>query len=58
MDRFEMKGVSNFYGNLIVKEVDGECFCGIEDYDRFNEEEIPNRLYDELLNHYKTSTEE
>jgi len=41
--------ISNFYGALYVKEENGKCYCGIENYDPTVWEEIPRSLYDELL---------
>jgi len=55
MKEFEMKDVGNYYGGLIVKEVDGKYFWAIENYDGDYFEEIPKALFDELLKHYEAS---
>ena len=41
--------ISNYYGGLSAKEVDGKFYWSIENYDGEDWEEIPESLYRELL---------
>lgn len=41
--------ISNFYGQLEVKEFRGKYYWGIEDWDDTVYEEIPKELYSELI---------
>lgn len=46
-------GIGNYYGGLSVKEVGGEYFWSIENWDGHEWEKIPESLYKELLNFQK-----
>ncbi len=49
MDRAIGK-IGNHHGQLVVKEHDGKCFCGVENYGGFTDwQEIPKSLFDELV---------
>lgn len=41
--------IGNYYGGLSVKEVDGEYFWSIADWNGHDWEKIPESLYKELL---------
>ena len=43
-------GIGNYYGNLEVKEEGGLYYWAIENHDRIDWEEIPESLYNELVN--------
>ena len=50
--------VGNHYGGLIVGELDGKFYWGIEGHDGIGWEEISEELHAALLKHNKTVTEE
>ena len=50
MDKVRHIGnIGNYYGGLGVKEEDGRYFWGIENWDGYYWEEIPEYLYDALI---------
>lgn len=48
-NRRSIGDIGNYYGGLSVKSEDGKYFWSIESYDGENWEEIPKRLYDQLV---------
>ena len=45
----EIGGISNYYGCLSVKTVNGRHYWSIENWDGFEWEEIPSSLFKELI---------
>lgn len=45
--------IGNYYGGLAVKEENDKYYWGIEDWDGTYFEEIPEYLYDALLQYQK-----
>ena len=48
MTRRDIGEIGNYYGGLSIRRESDKCFWAIEDYDGFNEQEIPKYLFDAL----------
>lgn len=48
-DAQEIGTIGNYYGGLVVKKENGKFYWGIEDYEDTRWEEIPESLYQSLI---------
>lgn len=48
-EEIEIGKIANFYGGLVVKNVEGKYFWAIDGHDSYGWEEIPKTLYDEII---------